>query len=118
MFRRSSKTDETTSEQPVATLDAPLSPDAPPEPEARLPKGVYNNFAFEFTNAIMWQSFGSPVILFIRQSGASVFVVGALSAIQFFLMPLTLFFSDSVERLGYRRTALTCWTLRWLFCSS
>ena len=84
----------------------------------RLPRGVYNNFAFEFVNAIMWQSFGSPVILFVRQSGASAFIVGALSAIPLLLMPLTLLSSGLVERWGYRRTALISWTLRWLFCSS
>lgn len=87
-------------------------------PDVRLPKGIYNNFAFEFCNAIMWQSFGSPVILFLRQSGGSAFVIGMLAAIPLLLMPLTLASSQLVERIGYRRTALTCWTLRWLFCSS
>ncbi len=65
----------------------------------------------------MWQSFGSPVVLFIRQSGASAFIVGALSAIPLLLMPLTLLSSGWVERVGYRRMAVTCWTLRWIFCS-
>lgn len=86
--------------------------------DTRLPDGIYNNFTFEFANAVMWQSFGSPVILFIRQAGASTFIVGALSAFQLLLMPVTMAFSGLVERFGYRRTALVCWTLRWIVCST
>lgn len=96
--------------------------EAPPEAaqtliEEKLPGGIYNNFFFETCNAIMWQSFGSPVILFIRQSGASAFIVGSLSAIPLLLMPLTLASSQLVERWGYRRTAIISWTARWMFCS-
>lgn len=98
----------------VAASQAALDPVS----DNRLPKGIYNNFVFEFFNAVMWQSFGSPVILFIRQAGASAFVVGSLSAIPLLLMPLTLASSRLVEQWGYRRTALTCWTFRWLFCST
>ncbi len=82
-------------------------------PEARLPKGLHNNFIFDFFNAVMFQSFGPPVILFIRQSGASAFIVGSLSAIPLLLMPLSLSASQLVEQVGYRRTAITSWTLRW-----
>ncbi|HEX2911946.1 MAG TPA: MFS transporter [Chloroflexia bacterium] len=92
-----------------------LEDQSAPVSTARLPKGVYNNFTFEFFNAVMWQSFSSPVVLFIRQAGASAFIVGALSAIPLLLMPLTLAGSRQVERIGYRRLALICWTLRWLF---
>jgi len=84
------------------------SPD--PVPSNRLPPGVYNNFSFEFFNAVMFQCFGTPVILFIRQSGASAFLVGSLSAFPLLLMPLILVTSPSVEKFGYRRTSIICWT--------
>ncbi len=66
----------------------------------------------------MWQSFGSPVTLFIRQCGASAFVVGSLSAIPLLLMPITLASAGLVERVGYRRMAIACWTARWIVCST
>ncbi len=88
-----------------------------PVPEDRLPPGVYNNFSFEFFNAVMFQCFGTPVILFIRQSGASAFLVGSLSAFPLLLMPLILVASPYVEKFGYRRTSLICWALRWAVCS-
>ena len=91
------------------------SPD--PVPHNRLPNGVYNNFTYEFFNAVMFQCFGSPVILFIIQSGASAFLVGSLSAFPLLLMPLTLVASSYVEKFGYRFTSITCWTLRWVVCS-
>ena len=103
--------------QPNQPTPQPGSTMVPVVPNNQLPKGLHNNFIFEFANAVMWQSFGSPVILFIRQSGASDFIVGALSAIPLFLMPLTLISSRWVESWGYRRTAIICWTFRWLFCS-
>jgi MFS family permease len=83
----------------------------------RLPPGIYNNFVFEFFNAVMFQCFGTPVILFIRQSGASAFLVGSLSAFPLLLMPVVLITSQFVEKAGYRRVALVCWFLRWAFCS-
>lgn len=87
-------------------------------PPHRLPGGVYNNFSYEFFNAIMIQCFFSnAIILFIRQSGASAFLVGSLSAFPLLLMPLTLIASPYVEKIGYRRVSLTCWTLRWSACS-
>lgn len=93
-----------------------LPPSTDPAPDRRLPKGIYNNFAFEFANAIMWQSFGSPVILFARQSGATTFIIGSISAIQLILMPLTLATSRKIEQIGYRKVALVCWTIRWILC--
>lgn len=114
MFGR--RNEEAHSEKRPAAIVLPPAND--PAPNKRLPKGVYNNFGFEFFNAIMWQSFGSPVILFARQSGASAFIIGAISAIQLILMPLTLATSRVVERLGYRRVALVCWTLRWMLCGA
>ncbi len=102
----------------LTSLDPGSLPPGPGlAPNTRLPKSIANNFAFEFCNAVMWQCFGSPVILFIRQCGASAFIVGSLSAIQLLLMPLTLASSRLVEGLGYRRVALTCWTIRWIVCS-
>jgi MFS family permease len=91
------------------------SPD--PVENNRLPPGIYNNFSYEFFNAVMFQCFGTAVILFIRQSGASAFLVGSLSAFPLLLMPIILFASQFVEKVGYRRIALTCWTLRWVVCS-
>jgi MFS family permease len=88
-----------------------------PVPSNRLPSGVYNNFTYEFFNAVMFQCFGSPVILFIIQSGASAFLVGSLSAFPLLLMPLTLVASPYVEKFGYRRTSIICWTLRWVVCA-
>lgn len=84
---------------------------------SRLPTGVYNNFTYEFVNAVMFQCFANPVILFIRQGGASAFLVGSLSAFPLLLMPLTLVASQFVEKVGYRRISLICWTLRWVACS-
>ena len=83
-----------------------------------LPRGVYNNFFFEFFNAVFWQSLGSPMVLFIRQSGGSAFAVGLISALPLILMPVTLASARFVERFGYRRTAITFWTLRWILSSS
>jgi MFS family permease len=83
-----------------------------------LPHWVYNNFSFELFNAIFWQSFGSPLLLFIRQSGASAVLIGLTSALPLLLMPVTLSMARQVEKLGYRRTALLFWTGRWLFSSS
>jgi MFS family permease len=97
---------------------AVIAPASPVLENERLPRGIYNNFIFEFSNAIMWQSFGSPVVLFIRQCGASAFIVGSLSAIPLLLMPLTLAAARLVEKWGYRRTALTVWTARWVFSAS
>src|SRR5205823_2074426 len=50
-------------------------------------------------------------------NGASAFLVGSLSAFPLLLMPLTLIASQFVEKIGYRRIALICWTLRWVACS-
>ncbi len=95
----------------------PLADSPDPVRNDRLPPGVYNNFTFEFFNAVMYQCFATPVILFIRQNGASAFLVGSLSAFPLLLMPLILIASQFVERKGYRRIALICWTLRWVACS-
>ncbi len=82
-----------------------------------LPKGVFNNFWFEFFNAAFWQSLGSPLLLFIRQSGGSALAIGLTSALPLLLMPITLASSRQVEKFGYRRTAFTFWTLRWILSS-
>jgi MFS family permease len=82
-----------------------------------LPRNVYNNFAFEFFNAMFWQSLGAPMVLFIRQSGGSAFAVGLISALPLLLMPITLASSRFVEQYGYRRTAITFWTVRWMISS-
>lgn len=87
-------------------------------PERGLPKTFYNNFAFEFFNAIFWQSLGTPLLLFIRQSGGSATIIGFTSALPLILMPLTIAASPLVERLGYRKVAFSCWTARWMVCST
>lgn len=83
-----------------------------------LPRGVYNNFFFEFFNAVFWQSLGSPLLLFIRQSGASALLVGMTSALPLLLMPVVLAASRQIEKFGYRRTAITFWAARWVFSSA
>lgn len=101
----------------VASRQPPQADSAGVVGNNRLPPGVYNNFTFEFFNAVMFQCIGTPVILFIRQSGASAFLVGSLSAFPLLLMPIVLVTSQFVENAGYRRVALICWFLRWAVCS-
>ncbi len=103
------------------TVTASIAENKPAKKKRRqnkgFPAGVYNNFGFELFNAVFWQSLGSPLILFIRQSGGSAFIIGLTSAFPLLLMPFALFGYRFVEKLGYRRTAMTFWTARWIFSS-
>ncbi len=83
-----------------------------------MPHGIYNNFGFEFFNAVFYQSLATPLLLFIRHSGGSAFMIGLTSAIPLLVMPLVLSVSRLIEKFGYRRSALTFWALRWVFSAS
>ncbi len=80
------------------------------------PLGVRNAFYFQFLNTASFGTLlGVPMILFFKDLGASVFVLGVVTSIAPLLMIFQIPASRHVERIGYRPFVLSGWLLRAIF---
>jgi MFS family permease len=68
---------------------------------------------FAFYNALNWQvAIGIPTVLFMQQIGADSFQTGLVFAWTFLLTPAQVLATSLLPRLGFKRLALTGWSIR------
>ena len=80
------------------------------------PPGAINAFYFQFFNTASFGTIiGVPMILFFKELGANVFILGVVTSIAPLLIILQIPASHFVERIGYRRFVLNGWTIRTFF---
>jgi MFS family permease len=91
-------------------------PDSPaavtPTPD-QLPRGIINAYLFQATSSASWQMcMSSPLILFVRELGASSLVLGVLAGLAPLTSALQLPMSRRVEQIGFRKLMLRGWSAR------
>jgi hypothetical protein len=85
----------------------------PPDP---FPPGTRNSFYFQFFNTASFGTIlGVPMILFFKELGASVTILGVVTSLAPLLMILQIPASRHVELTGYRRFVLNGWMTRTIF---
>ncbi|MES2309757.1 MAG: MFS transporter, partial [Verrucomicrobiota bacterium] len=88
------------------------------QPNDHFPPGARNSFYFQFFNTASFGTIlGVPMILFFKEMGASVTVLGIVTSLAPLLMILQIPASRHVERTGYRRFVLNGWRIRTVFCA-
>lgn len=72
--------------------------------------------AFGAFNGLTWMiGLGTPMVLFAEALGASALQVGLASSFLFLVLPVQVFATASLARLGYRRQMVMGWWVRALF---
>jgi MFS family permease len=79
----------------------------------QLPRGITNAYLFQATSSASWQMcMASPLILFVRELGASSLVLGILAGLAPLTATLQLPMARRVERIGFRKLMLSGWSAR------
>lgn len=92
--------------EPPSLHVAPNNPD-------QLPHGIVNAYLFQATSSASWQMcMSSPLILFVRELGASSLVLGVLAGLAPLTSVLQLPMSRRVEQIGFRKLMLSGWSAR------
>ncbi len=101
-------------------MDAPdhaVSTETVPE-ERRILRDLWPFHAFAVFNAFFWTLLmGNPMILFVRDLGATRMWVGALASMHVLLGALQLPAAPFASRYGYKRLVLHSWILRTIVMS-
>ena len=76
----------------------------------------YAGYWFGGFNGLTWMiGLGTPMVLLAEKLGATAFQVGLASSFLFLLLPVQLFATTTLERLGFKRQMVLGWSLRALF---
>lgn len=86
------------------------------QPQARMPAGVGNAYAFQILNTISFSIvLGAPMLVYFKGLGASGTVIGIVAALPALLNILQMPAARFVEQIGYRAFVLRGWSLRSVF---
>lgn len=89
--------------------------DAPGEGAGDL-RPFYAGFWFGGFNGLTWMiGLGTPMVLLAEKLGATALQVGLTSSFVFLLLPVQLFATTTLERLGFKRQMVVGWLVRALF---
>jgi len=87
-----------------------------PAPEVRLPAGIANAFLFQICNATSWSLvIGAPMLLYLRNIGASGTVLGITVAMIPLFGALQIPAAKHADRVGYKTFVLRGWATRSFF---
>mgnify|MGYP000057316620 CR=1 FL=1 len=101
----------------------PVPPDiassaSPPQADraTEIPPGLRNAFGFQLFNTMSWSLIiGTPILLFMKEMGASGLVLGVTVALNPLFAILQIPAADYAEREGYKPFVLRGWTTRSFF---
>lgn len=97
----------------MPTSDEPPPSPAPTTTPARMPAGIHNAYAFQVGNTISFSIvLGVPMMLFLKQLGASATILGIAAALPPLLNILQVPAAKFVEKIGYRKFVLLGWSAR------
>ncbi len=88
----------------------------PPDPAPVMPRGVTNAYLFQIFNSTSWSLIvGTPMLLFLKNLGASGTVLGLTVALLPLFSVLQIPAADYVERIGYKHFVVQGWASRSIF---
>jgi MFS family permease len=88
----------------------------PQIPASAMPRGVTNAYFFQIFNSTSWSLIiGTPMLLFLKNMGASVTILGITVALLPLFSVLQIPAANYVERIGYKKFVVNGWASRSIF---
>jgi MFS family permease len=88
----------------------------PPTPAPVMPRGVTNAYFFQIFNSTSWSLIvGTPMLLFLKNLGASGTILGITVALLPLFSALQIPAANFVERIGYKHFVVRGWASRSIF---